>query len=74
MGFCRYKLGDHTGAWAQWNAGVVLARGVESREDLLDCLERIRNLFKELGMTDRRKQVEPEVEALKRQGVRSYPA
>jgi hypothetical protein len=53
---------------------VVLARGVESREDLLDCLERIRNLFKELGMTDRRKQVEPEVEALKRQGVRSYPA
>jgi tetratricopeptide (TPR) repeat protein len=74
MGFCRYKLGDHKGAWAQWNAGVVLARGVESREHLLDCLERIRNMYKELGLAARRQEVEPEVEALKRQGVRSYPA
>ena len=74
MGFCRYKLGDHKGAWEQWNAGVVLARGVESREHLLDCLERIRNMYKELGLAARRQEVEPEVEALKRQGVKSYPA
>jgi tetratricopeptide (TPR) repeat protein len=74
MGFCRYKLGDHKGAWAHWNAGVTLARGVESREHLLDCLERIRSLYKELRMSDRHREVDAEVDLLKRQGVKVYPA
>ncbi len=74
MGFCRHKLGDHKGAWAHWNAGVTLARGVESREHLLDCLERIRSLYKELGVANRHRDVDAEVDLLKRQGVKAYPA
>lgn len=74
MGFCRYKLRDFKGAWEHWNAGVTLARGVDSREHLLDCLERIRNLYKEGGMTAKRNELEPEIAALKRQGVQVYPA
>jgi tetratricopeptide (TPR) repeat protein len=74
MGFCRYKLRDFKGAWEHWNAGVTLARGVDSREHLLDCLERIHNLYKEGGMTAKRNEVEPEIAQLKRQGVKVYPA
>jgi tetratricopeptide (TPR) repeat protein len=74
MGFCRYKLRDFKGAWEHWNAGVTLARGVDSQEHLLDCLERIRNLYKEGGMTAKRNDIEPEIAALKRQGVKAYPA
>jgi tetratricopeptide (TPR) repeat protein len=74
MGFCKYQLHDLKAAWEHWNAGVTLARGVESREHLLDCLERIRNLYKEGGMTSKRNEVEPEIAELKRQGVKVYPA
>jgi tetratricopeptide (TPR) repeat protein len=74
MGFCRYKLRDFKGAWEHWNAGVTLARGVDSREHLLDCLERIRNLYKEGGMNAKRNELEPEIAELKRQGVKAYPA
>jgi tetratricopeptide (TPR) repeat protein len=74
MGFCSYKLRDFKGAWEHWNAGVTLARGVKSREHVLDCLERIRNLYKEGGMTDKRNAVEPEIAELKCQGVKVYPA
>ncbi|HEX7499981.1 MAG TPA: hypothetical protein VF524_06705 [Polyangia bacterium] len=73
MGFCRYKVQDFKGAWEHWNAGITLARGVESREHLLDCLERIRNLYKEGGMGAKLREVEPEIAELKRQGVRSFP-
>jgi tetratricopeptide (TPR) repeat protein len=74
MGFCKYKLGDIKAAWQNWNAGVELARKVESKEHLLDCLERIHALYKEANMTARRKEIEPEIADLKRQGVRPYPA
>jgi hypothetical protein len=74
MGFCKYKLGDVKGAWEHWNAGVELARKVEAKEHLLDCLERIHGLFKEANLTARRKEIEPEIADLQRQGVRPYPA
>ena len=74
MGFCKYKMGDVKGAWQNWNAGVELARKVESKEHLLDCLERIHGLYKEANMAARRKEIEPEIAELKRQGVRPYPA
>jgi tetratricopeptide (TPR) repeat protein len=74
MGYCRLRLRDHKGAWQHWNAGITLARGVGSREHLLDCLERIRNLYKEAGMHAKRSEVEPEIAELKRQGVQVYPA
>ena len=74
MGYCRYRLRDPKGAWQHWNAGITLARGVGSREHLLDCLERIRNLYKEAGLHAKRNEVEPEIAALKRQGVQVYPA
>jgi len=74
MGFCRYKLGDVKGAWEHWNAGVILAREAASKEHLLDCLERIHGLFKEANMAARRREVEPEIAELRRQGVRPYPA
>ena len=74
MGYCRYRLRDYKGAWQHWNAGVTLARGVNSREHLLDCLERIRNLYKDGGMHAKRNEVEPEIAELKRQGVKVYPA
>jgi tetratricopeptide (TPR) repeat protein len=74
MGYCKYKMHDVRGAWEHWNAGVTLARGVNSREHLLDCLERIRALYKEAGMSAKRNEVEPEIAELKRQGVTVYPA
>ena len=74
MGFCKYKMGDGKGAWEQWNAGVALARETQSKEHLLDCLERIHGLFKEGNVVARRKEVEPEIAELRRQGVRPYPA
>jgi tetratricopeptide (TPR) repeat protein len=74
MGYCRYKLGDYKGAWQNWNAGVTLARGVNSREHLLDCLQRIRDLYKEGRMSAKRNEIEPEIAELKRQGVEVYPA
>jgi tetratricopeptide (TPR) repeat protein len=74
MGYCRHRLHDYKGAWQHWNAGITLARGVGSREHLLDCLERIRNLYKEGGLHAKRNEVEPEIAELKRQGVEVYPA
>jgi tetratricopeptide (TPR) repeat protein len=74
MGFCQYKLADTKLAWEHWHAGVVLARGVDAREDLLECLQRIRNLYKELGMSAREREVAPEIATLERQGVRPFPA
>lgn len=74
MGFCKYQLRDLKAAWEHWNAGITLARGVESREHLLDCLERIHNLYKEAGMSAKRKEIEPELAQLRRQGVKVYPA
>jgi tetratricopeptide (TPR) repeat protein len=73
MGFCKYKLKDVKGAWECWNAGVTLAREAGSKEHLLDCLERIHGLFKEGNMAARRREVEPEIAELRRQGVRPYP-
>jgi tetratricopeptide (TPR) repeat protein len=74
MGFCKYKLKDTKAAWEYWNAGVALARGVEAREDLLDCLQRIRNLYRELGMAAREREAAAEVAVLERQGIRPFPA
>ena len=74
MGFCKHKMGDVKGAWENWNAGIALARKVESKEHLLDCLERIQGLYKEARQSARLKEIEPEIAELKRQGVRPYPA
>jgi tetratricopeptide (TPR) repeat protein len=74
MGFCRHKLGDVKGAWESWNAGVTLAREAASKEHLLDCLERVHGLYKEANLSARRKEIEPEIAELRRQGVRPYPA
>jgi hypothetical protein len=74
MGFCKHKMGDFKSAWENWNAGITLARKVESKEHLLDCLERIQGLYKEARQSTRLKEIEPEIAELKRQGVRPYPA
>jgi len=74
MGFCQYKLKDTKKAWEHWQAGAELARGVGAREDLLDCLQRIRELYKEQGMAAREREASIEVAALERQGVKVYPA
>ena len=74
MGFCKHKLKDTKGAWQHWHAGVELARGVGAREDLLDCLQRLRNLYKELGMSAREREVTAEAAVLERQGVRPFSA
>jgi tetratricopeptide (TPR) repeat protein len=74
MGFCKYKLRDTKAAWEHWHAGVELARGVGAREDLLDCLQRLRSLYKELGMSSRVREVTAEAAVLESQGVRPFPA
>lgn len=74
MGFCRYKLSDTKGAWADWNAGKELARGVEAKGELMGCLERLRGLFAELGMKQQKDEADKEIAELKKQGVEAYPA
>ncbi len=74
MGFCKHKLGDTKAAWESWNAGVALARDAQSKEHLLDCLERIHGLYKEANLTARRREIEPEIAWLRQQGIRPYPA
>lgn len=73
MGLCQHKLGNARAAWEHWQAGVTLARGMELKEHLLDCLLRVRVLYEEAGVCDRRGELEAEIAELERQGVRPYP-
>jgi hypothetical protein len=68
------KLGGVKGTWEHWNASVTLAREAQSKEHLLDCLERIHGLYKEADLAARGRETEPEITELRRQGVRPYPA
>jgi len=74
MGFCQHKLRDTQRAWEHWHAGAELARGVGAREELLDCLQRIRALHKELGRSSDERVVATEASKLERDGVRVYPS
>ncbi len=74
MGFCRYKLDDKKGAWEQWTAGKELAKKFKVRAELMGCLERLRELFSELGMKAQRKEVEQEIGELQAHGAGATPA
>ncbi len=70
MGYCRHRLGDVKGAYEHWTAGRVLAKGVDAESELLWCLERLRGLFRELGLRKEREEAEREISDLQRRGVR----
>ncbi len=74
MGYCRHRLGDAKGAFEHWTAGRTLAKGVEAEGELLGCLERLRGLFRELGMRKERGEVERDIAELERRGVKAWPA
>ncbi|MBN1959984.1 MAG: tetratricopeptide repeat protein [Deltaproteobacteria bacterium] len=73
IGFCCYKLDDKKAAFENWDAGYELAKGVEAESELLNCLERLRNLYAELGMKDEKAEAEREIKELRRRGVEASP-
>lgn len=72
-GFCAYKLGDWRRAHDEWRACVTLARGIDDKEVLLASLDRIRALYQEAGMRERREQVDEEIRDVERTGARRAP-
>jgi hypothetical protein len=68
MGACHSALGEHKRAWERWREGLALARGLEVDLQQERLLQRLRDLYRALHMTDDLCRTEAELRVLRERG------
>jgi tetratricopeptide (TPR) repeat protein len=63
-GVCLHKLNLGERAWAEWEAGATLAKGMDHDDAHMRCLERLLALCQQFGLTDHKRQIEARIRDL----------